>query len=334
MIATGSSPAYPAAWTALGDRLVTNETCSNGRPAGKRRGVRPRRHRPRARPGAASAGRARQGVRSRRRRRTAVRSGARRGSAARLRRRVLSRHRRACGRGARRRPRRRFATARSTARREPSTSTTCSPQPVARPTSRKLGLERTSVALDARGVPLFDRETMQCGDSPIFIAGDANDDVPLLHEAADEGRIAGDNAARFPAVHAGAAPQRRSRVVFTDPQIAIVGGGWRDVRDTAHVTGERVVRRPGTRARDATQPRAAARLCRNRHRTPARRGDDRPDAEHLGASARVGAPAEAHRRADAARCRSTTRSSRKACARRCAMRIRKLDAAAHTLRAA
>ena len=80
------------------------------------------------------------------------------------------------------------------------------------------------------------RETMQCGGSPIFIAGDANADVPLLHEAADEGRIAGDNAARFPDVHAGV---RRSplSVVFTDPQIAVVGSGWRGVRDVAHVTG-------------------------------------------------------------------------------------------------
>ena len=100
----------------------------------------------------------------------------------------------------------------------------------------KLGLERTSVTRDARGFPAFDRETMQCGTSPIFIAGDANSDVALLHEAADEGRIAGDNAARFPAVHSG---MRRAplSIVFTDPQIAVVGSGWRDVRDIAHVTG-------------------------------------------------------------------------------------------------
>jgi dihydrolipoamide dehydrogenase len=104
------------------------------------------------------------------------------------------------------------------------------------PNVAKLGLDRTSVERNAYGVPVFDRETMQCGDSPIFIAGDANADVPLLHEAADEGRIAGDNAARFPAVHAGV---RRSplSVVFTDPQIAVVGSGWRGVRDVAHVTG-------------------------------------------------------------------------------------------------
>jgi dihydrolipoamide dehydrogenase len=85
-------------------------------------------------------------------------------------------------------------------------------------------------------VPVFDRETMQCGNAPIFIAGDANNDVPLLHEAADEGRIAGDNAARFPDVRAG---MRRAplSIVFTDPQIAVVGDGLRGALDVAHVIG-------------------------------------------------------------------------------------------------
>ena len=56
-----------------------------------------------------------------------------------------------------------------------------------RPNVDGLGLEHTSLALNRQGVPLFDRETMQAGDAPIFIAGDANADAPLLHEAADEG---------------------------------------------------------------------------------------------------------------------------------------------------
>ena len=99
-----------------------------------------------------------------------------------------------------------------------------------------LGLERAGIALDANGVPLFDRTTMQCGDASIFIAGDANHDVPLLHEAADEGRIAGANAARFPRVEAA---MRRAplSIVFSDPQIAVVGGGYRTARSIAHVTG-------------------------------------------------------------------------------------------------
>jgi dihydrolipoamide dehydrogenase len=100
-----------------------------------------------------------------------------------------------------------------------------------------LALENTSLATDTRGVPLFDRTTLRCGESSIFIAGDVNNDVPLLHEAADEGRIAGANAAAYPDVHRGLRRALLS-VVFSDPQIAIVGGGLARISATPHVTGE------------------------------------------------------------------------------------------------
>ncbi len=104
------------------------------------------------------------------------------------------------------------------------------------PNLNGLGLENTRLALRADGVPVYDRDTLQCGDSAIFIAGDTNDDVPILHEAADEGRIAGENAARFPDVRRGL---RRALlgVVFSDPQIGIVGGGFAAIREIAHVAG-------------------------------------------------------------------------------------------------
>jgi dihydrolipoamide dehydrogenase len=106
-----------------------------------------------------------------------------------------------------------------------------------RPNLFGLGLENTSLTLDAQGVPLFNRRTLQCGRSSIFIAGDVNNELPLLHEAADEGRIAGENAAHYPDVHPGL---RRAgiSVVFTDPQIAIIGGGWREAQRVPHVVGE------------------------------------------------------------------------------------------------
>lgn len=90
------------------------------------------------------------------------------------------------------------------------------------PNVRGLGLETTGLQLNERGLPVFDPFTMQCGDSAIFIAGDVDNDRPLLHEATDEGRIAGDNAGRFPDVAAGL---RRVplAITFTDPQIAMVG---------------------------------------------------------------------------------------------------------------
>ena len=90
------------------------------------------------------------------------------------------------------------------------------------PNVRNLGLEHTGIELQRNGVPVFDRFTLQCGSSHVFIAGDANADVPLLHEAADEGKIAGSNAATFPAVSEG---HRRTAiaVVFSDPQLAMIG---------------------------------------------------------------------------------------------------------------
>jgi len=85
-----------------------------------------------------------------------------------------------------------------------------------------LGLDALPLPRDAASHPVIDRHTGQWGVGPLFVAGDATQDRPLLHEAADAGRIAGDNAARWPAVH------RRPRraplaVVFSDPQIAMAG---------------------------------------------------------------------------------------------------------------
>ncbi|TCK08219.1 dihydrolipoyl dehydrogenase [Marinobacterium mangrovicola] len=91
-----------------------------------------------------------------------------------------------------------------------------------RPNVDKLGLENTSLELDEHGIPLFDTETLQCGSSSVFIAGDANNYLPLLHEASDEGHIAGDNAGRYPDVRASHRTQPLA-VVFSDPQIATVG---------------------------------------------------------------------------------------------------------------
>lgn len=105
------------------------------------------------------------------------------------------------------------------------------------PNVGKLGLENTGIELNARGVPVFDAETLQCGTSPIFIAGDANNVLPLLHEAADEGKTAGTNAALYPHVVPGL---RRATigVVFSDPQIAMVGKRFIDLREGSFVTGE------------------------------------------------------------------------------------------------
>ncbi len=97
-----------------------------------------------------------------------------------------------------------------------------------RPNVDMLDLQHTGVELDQHGVPRFDHRTMQCGDQPIFVAGDVAVERPLLHEAADEGLIAGTNAACFPDVRA---HMRRTplSIVFCDPQIGMIGTAFRDL---------------------------------------------------------------------------------------------------------
>jgi dihydrolipoamide dehydrogenase len=105
-----------------------------------------------------------------------------------------------------------------------------------RPNLDDLGLETLGVALDERGLPPFDRNTMRIGDLPVFLAGDANAHAPLLHEAADEGYIAGFNAtASDPGCF-----QRRVPlgIVFAAPDIATVGKRHEELAPGSFVVGE------------------------------------------------------------------------------------------------
>ncbi|MDA9557594.1 dihydrolipoyl dehydrogenase, partial [Vibrio sp.] len=92
----------------------------------------------------------------------------------------------------------------------------------------KLGLESLTITLDDKGIPAADYYTLQTSLPHIFIAGDASNQIPLLHEAADQGKIAGDNAGRFPDIRAGL---RRTPIsaVFSDPQIAMVGETYKQL---------------------------------------------------------------------------------------------------------
>lgn len=90
-----------------------------------------------------------------------------------------------------------------------------------RPNLQDLGLEELGVTLDDRGMPEVDPETLQIGNLPVFLAGDANGQSPILHEAADDGHIAGLNAL-------GPEVRRFRRrvplgIVFVNPDVAAVG---------------------------------------------------------------------------------------------------------------
>jgi dihydrolipoamide dehydrogenase len=105
-----------------------------------------------------------------------------------------------------------------------------------RPNLDGLGLEQLGVTLDARGLPPFDPRTMRIGTLPVYIAGDASAHAAILHEAADEGWIAGYNT--DPAREGCFQRRTRLAVVFTDPEIAVVGGGYRALAPDEAVIGE------------------------------------------------------------------------------------------------
>ncbi|MDO4434180.1 MAG: dihydrolipoyl dehydrogenase [Alysiella sp.] len=94
-----------------------------------------------------------------------------------------------------------------------------------RPNVDNIGLENLNIEKDVRGVPLANPHTMQTSIPHIFIAGDASNQLPLLHEASDQGKIAGENAGQYPNINTGL---RRSMigVVFTSPQIASIGARY------------------------------------------------------------------------------------------------------------
>ena len=105
-----------------------------------------------------------------------------------------------------------------------------------RPSLDGIGLEGLGIARAEDGVPRVDPNTGRIEDLPIFLAGDVTGTTGLLHEAADEGRIAGYNAARFPSSH----PHRRRtplNVVFSDPQMAVVGRSFDALAPGSFATG-------------------------------------------------------------------------------------------------
>ncbi|MBD8527114.1 dihydrolipoyl dehydrogenase [Pseudomarimonas arenosa] len=92
-----------------------------------------------------------------------------------------------------------------------------------------LNLQAIDPPRDAQGRLLVDRDTCQLGDTPIFVAGDVHALTPILHEAADDGRIAGENAGRWPDLRAH--PRRvRLNIAFSDPQAVIVGDGYAELQ--------------------------------------------------------------------------------------------------------
>ncbi len=104
------------------------------------------------------------------------------------------------------------------------------------PNIDKLSIENAGVKLNEHGIPDYDRNTMQIGDTHLFLAGDANGERQLLHEAGDEGRIAG-----FNATHDSILAFKRKTplfITFCDPNIVSIGARFSELDQETTAIGE------------------------------------------------------------------------------------------------
>ncbi|SDC01904.1 dihydrolipoyl dehydrogenase [Ruegeria marina] len=92
------------------------------------------------------------------------------------------------------------------------------------PNLDRLGLDVLGVDLGETGRPDLPEDRLDLPGTRLYFAGDSGPGPALLHEASDEGRIAGYFAARAE----DAVFRRRTplRLVFCDPQIAHAGESW------------------------------------------------------------------------------------------------------------
>jgi dihydrolipoamide dehydrogenase len=101
-----------------------------------------------------------------------------------------------------------------------------------RPNSSGLGLERTKVALDAKGFVVVDRQ-QRTADPHILAIGDVAGEPMLAHKAAHQGKVAAEVLAGRPAAFT---PRAVPAVVFTDPEVA-----WAGVTETeARQSGQKI----------------------------------------------------------------------------------------------
>ena len=150
-----------------------------------------------------------------------------------------------------------------------------------RPNVDGLGLETLGVPLDDAGLPEVDRSTLRVGDLPVFLAGDANGDRAILHEAADEGHVAGRMAS--PESEKGGFRRRTPfSVTFCSPQVARVGPPLSALGDRDLASAEADFSRQG-RARVAHEAEGLLRVHADR-RTGRLLAAEMcaPAAEHLG----------------------------------------------------
>lgn len=104
------------------------------------------------------------------------------------------------------------------------------------PNLESLNLDAAGIPVDDNGIPPYNPSTMQVADLPLFLAGDVDGERPLLHEAGDDGRIAGFNAVAEKIT----AFRRKTplNIVFCDPNICHVGARFEALDPDSTVIGQ------------------------------------------------------------------------------------------------
>ncbi|NQU65940.1 MAG: dihydrolipoyl dehydrogenase, partial [SAR324 cluster bacterium] len=126
-----------------------------------------------------------------------------------------------------------------------------------RPNLDHLGLDNIGIRFADTGIPLFNRNSMQIEGAPIYLAGDVTLERAILHEASDEGRIAGYNA-----VHENQQSFKRRTpigICFSDPQIGFAGAKLSELSELDPIIGEVSFRSQG-RSRAMRKNEGLARL--------------------------------------------------------------------------
>ena len=97
------------------------------------------------------------------------------------------------------------------------------------PNLKNLGIEKIKPEMDKKSVPVFDPMSFQLKSHPhIYLVGDVNNTRPVLHEATDEGGIAGMISSSKQECF-----QRRTPlyITFCDPNICVVGKSYQKLKD-------------------------------------------------------------------------------------------------------
>ena len=97
-----------------------------------------------------------------------------------------------------------------------------------RPNLDRLNMDVLNLPVDSRGIPLYQPENFQIPDTCIYLIGDTNLHRPLLHEAADQGRIAGYNAVNGFHCFTERVPLS---ITFCEPNICFVGKRYEELKD-------------------------------------------------------------------------------------------------------